>query len=190
MSPRRASAAGLAAPHGGGRACGACANLASDRVAAPTNALRMALTARCSATWTSARSRTRPPGCPRAGRVWCSVLTAGQLGSLRVVSVGVTTPEAIKEQRRGSPASVTTSRDLGVPTKGSLTGTPYPLAGGSSLMVMESRNEIRTFLASRRAMITSEQAGVATFGEMRRVPSLRPQLHRSQPLGWTAFNVD
>ena len=39
-------------------------------------------------------------------------------------------------------------------------------------------------------MITSEQAGVATFGEMRRVPSLRPQLDRSQPMGWTAFKVD
>jgi hypothetical protein len=57
-------------------------------------------------------------------------------------------------------------------------------------MVMESRNEIRTFVASRRAMITFEQAGVATFGEIGRVPSLRPQLHRSQPLGWTAFKVD
>ena len=74
---------------------------------------------------------------------------------------------------KGSPASVTTSRDWGVPAKGSLTGTPCLLPGGSSLMVMESWNEIRTFLASRRAMITSEQAGVATFGEMRRVPSLR-----------------
>ena len=40
----------LVAPHGGGGACGACANLAGYRVAAPTNALRMALTARCSAT--------------------------------------------------------------------------------------------------------------------------------------------
>jgi hypothetical protein len=57
-------------------------------------------------------------------------------------------------------------------------------------MVMESRKEFRTFLALRRGMITSEQAGVATFGEMRRVPSLRPQLHRSQPMGWTAFKVD
>jgi hypothetical protein len=57
-------------------------------------------------------------------------------------------------------------------------------------MVTESRKEIRTFLALRRGMITSEQAGVATFGEMRRVPSLRPQLHRSQPMGWTAFKVD
>ena len=40
-------------------------------------------------------------------------------------------------------------------------------------MVMESWNEIRTFLASRWAMITFEQAAVGTFGEMRRVPSLR-----------------
>ena len=57
-------------------------------------------------------------------------------------------------------------------------------------MVVESRGEIRTFLASRRALITSEQAGVAIFSEMRRLPSLRPQLHRSQPMGWTAFKVD
>ena len=57
-------------------------------------------------------------------------------------------------------------------------------------MVMESRNEIRTFLASRRAMITSEQGRRGDLGEMRRVPSFRPQLHRSQPLGWTAFEVD
>jgi hypothetical protein len=34
-------------------------------------------------------------------------------------------------------------------------------------------------------MITSEQEGVATFGEMRRA-----QLDRSQPMGWTAFKVD
>jgi hypothetical protein len=40
-------------------------------------------------------------------------------------------------------------------------------------MVMESWSEICTVLAPRRAMITFEQAGVATFGEMRRVPSLR-----------------
>ena len=76
------------------------------------------------------------------------------------------------------------------PAKGSLTGTPCLLPGGSSLMVMESWNEIRTFLASRWAMITFEQAAVGTFGEMRRVPSLRPQLHRSQLMGWTAFKVD
>jgi hypothetical protein len=37
-------------------------------------------------------------------------------------------------------------------------------------MVMESWNEICTCIASHRAMITFEQAGVATFGEMRRVP--------------------
>ena len=57
-------------------------------------------------------------------------------------------------------------------------------------MVMESRKEIRTFIALRRGMITSKQAGVATFGEMRRVPSLRPPRHRSQPMGRTAFKVD
>ena len=93
MSPRRASAAGLAAPHGGGRACG---NLAGYRVAAPTSALRMALVAGCSATWTSTRSGTRPRGSPRSGGV---VLGADRrpVGSL---CISLLSSEAIKEQRR------------------------------------------------------------------------------------------
>ena len=37
---------------------------------------------------------------------------------------------------------------------------------------MDSRNEIREFLATRRARITPQQAGLATFGR-RRVPGLR-----------------
>ena len=128
-------------------------------------------------------------GCPRSERVWCSVLTRPARQPACRVCRGYYT-RGDQGTERGSPAWVTTSRDWGVPAKGSLTGTPYPLPGGSSVMVMESWNEIRTFLAPRRAMITFEQACVATFGEMCRVPSLRPQLHRSQPTGWTAFKVD
>jgi transcriptional regulator with XRE-family HTH domain len=38
---------------------------------------------------------------------------------------------------------------------------------------MDPRAEVRDFLTSRRARITPEQAGLATYGEKRRVPGLR-----------------
>lgn len=38
---------------------------------------------------------------------------------------------------------------------------------------MDNRNEIRQFLASRRARITPEQAGLPNYGSNRRVPGLR-----------------
>jgi transcriptional regulator with XRE-family HTH domain len=38
---------------------------------------------------------------------------------------------------------------------------------------MDNRNEIREFLASRRAKLTPEQAGLPNFGGVRRVPGLR-----------------
>ena len=38
---------------------------------------------------------------------------------------------------------------------------------------MDNRNEVREFLASRRAKVTPEQVGVATLGDQRRVPGLR-----------------
>ena len=38
---------------------------------------------------------------------------------------------------------------------------------------MDTRNEIREFLTSRRAKITPEQAGLRTYGDNRRVPGLR-----------------
>lgn len=38
---------------------------------------------------------------------------------------------------------------------------------------MDNREEIRTFLTSRRAKITPERAGLATYGRTRRVPGLR-----------------
>jgi transcriptional regulator with XRE-family HTH domain len=41
------------------------------------------------------------------------------------------------------------------------------------LLVVDNRSEIREFLASRRARITPEQAGLPVFGGTRRVPGLR-----------------
>ena len=38
---------------------------------------------------------------------------------------------------------------------------------------MDSRREIREFLASRRARITPQQAGLVAYGRTRRVPGLR-----------------
>jgi hypothetical protein len=38
---------------------------------------------------------------------------------------------------------------------------------------MDNRSEVRDFLASRRARITPEQAGLPIYGGNRRVPGLR-----------------
>src|ERR1700746_506243 len=38
---------------------------------------------------------------------------------------------------------------------------------------MDAKNEIREFLTSRRAKITPDQAGLAIYGDNRRVPGLR-----------------
>ena len=54
-----------------------------------------------------------------------------------------------------------------------LTGPPTPGRDGSSIVVVDNRNEIRQFLASRRARITPEQAGLPTYGGNRRVAGLR-----------------
>src|SRR5215211_3025673 len=45
--------------------------------------------------------------------------------------------------------------------------------GGASLPGMDQRSEIREFLASRRARITPQQAGLPAYGANRRVPGLR-----------------
>jgi transcriptional regulator with XRE-family HTH domain len=47
------------------------------------------------------------------------------------------------------------------------------LGPGRSVECMDNRNEIRDFLASRRAKLTPEQAGLPNFGGIRRVPGLR-----------------
>jgi transcriptional regulator with XRE-family HTH domain len=41
---------------------------------------------------------------------------------------------------------------------------------------VDSRNEVREFLVSRRARITPEQAGLPVYGGNRRVPGLRPEV--------------
>jgi transcriptional regulator with XRE-family HTH domain len=46
-------------------------------------------------------------------------------------------------------------------------------ADGRTLVLVDTRNEIREFLTSRRARISPEQAGLSWYGENRRVPGLR-----------------
>ena len=50
----------------------------------------------------------------------------------------------------------------------------HPTPGGPTVDVMDTRDEIRDFLSSRRATITPEQAGLPAYGgAQRRVPGLR-----------------
>lgn len=51
--------------------------------------------------------------------------------------------------------------------------TPHARVSGPSLVVVDSRNEIRQFLASRRARITPKQVGLPAYGDNRRAPGLR-----------------
>ncbi len=45
--------------------------------------------------------------------------------------------------------------------------------GGRTLKSVDNRSEVREFLASRRARLTPDQAGLPTYGGNRRVPGLR-----------------
>jgi transcriptional regulator with XRE-family HTH domain len=45
--------------------------------------------------------------------------------------------------------------------------------GGPSLVLVDNRKDLREFLASRRARITPQQAGLPVYGGHRRVPGLR-----------------
>jgi transcriptional regulator with XRE-family HTH domain len=54
-----------------------------------------------------------------------------------------------------------------------LTGPLSVFLNDLPFLVMDNRSEIREFLASRRARITPEQAGLPVFGGTRRVPGLR-----------------
>ena len=54
-----------------------------------------------------------------------------------------------------------------------LPGPPTMGARDVASVVVDNRNEIREFLASRRARITPEQAGLPAYGGNRRVPGLR-----------------
>lgn len=52
-------------------------------------------------------------------------------------------------------------------------GTPQQLAMRPNLYSVDNRAEIREFLATRRAKLTPDQAGLASGGGKRRVPGLR-----------------
>ena len=57
-------------------------------------------------------------------------------------------------------------------SRGELTGTPWRAASPPTLGNMATSEELREFLATRRARITPEQAGLPSLGH-RRVPGLR-----------------
>ena len=61
---------------------------------------------------------------------------------------------------------------MGVPVKGGTGRVPQARAAGSTLRLVDTKQEIREFLTSRRGRITPEQAGLPTYGS-RRVPGLR-----------------
>src|SRR3984893_6183048 len=66
----------------------------------------------------------------------------------------------------------TGSRELRVLVDRGTGRVSHPPPGGSTLPVVDTKSEIREFLSSRRARITPEQAGLASYGP-RRVPGLR-----------------
>ena len=66
----------------------------------------------------------------------------------------------------------TGSRDVRVPVDRATNSVPQKGTSGSTLDLMETKQEIRDFLTSRRARITPEQAGLNSYGS-RRVPGLR-----------------
>jgi transcriptional regulator with XRE-family HTH domain len=54
-----------------------------------------------------------------------------------------------------------------------LTGPPRRPRGGHNLDVVDNRDDVRQFLATRRARITPQQAGLHVYDGNRRVPGLR-----------------
>jgi len=52
-------------------------------------------------------------------------------------------------------------------------GPPTAVGSAVAFCGVDNKDEIRDFLASRRAKISPEQSGLPTFGENRRVPGLR-----------------
>jgi transcriptional regulator with XRE-family HTH domain len=61
---------------------------------------------------------------------------------------------------------------VGVPVERGTGRVPQARTTASTLRLVDTRQEIRDFLTSRRARITPEQAGLASYGS-RRVPGLR-----------------
>jgi hypothetical protein len=54
-----------------------------------------------------------------------------------------------------------------------LSSPPIKASGADSVVIVDNRNDSRDFLASRRARITPQQAGLPAYGGNRRVPGLR-----------------
>ena len=61
---------------------------------------------------------------------------------------------------------------MGVPVERGTGRVPQARTTGSTLRLVDTKQEIREFLTSRRARITPEQAGLTSYGS-RRVPGLR-----------------
>ena len=71
----------------------------------------------------------------------------------------------------GSQQSVDLAK-VGVPVERGTGRVSQARTAGSTLRLVDTKQEIREFLTSRRARITPEQAGLASYGS-RRVPGLR-----------------
>ena len=147
MSPRRASAAGPGAAHGWTslRRLHQPRRLTESRL--PRTPSGWPLTARCSATWTAAARGLARHVAPRSGVVLgADRQLVGQ--PLHVASVVVSPPRGDQgTDKRSSMGDY--EETLGSPLlRGHPHRTPQPRPGGSSVMVVESRNEICTFKAS------------------------------------------
>jgi transcriptional regulator with XRE-family HTH domain len=62
---------------------------------------------------------------------------------------------------------------VGVPVYPGTGRAPQREPGGATLVLVDTKSEIREFLTSRRARITPDQVGLPVYGDNRRVPGLR-----------------
>src|SRR3954470_19504424 len=74
---------------------------------------------------------------------------------------------------RAPPRKPRSGRSYQTRSRQVLAEPPSPNRGGRSVAIVDNRAEVRDFLASRRAKITPEQAGLTLYGRNRRVPGLR-----------------
>jgi transcriptional regulator with XRE-family HTH domain len=103
--------------------------------------------------------RSRRPGLVAGTSVWPYVLRPVERVDVEVGTHGL-------YQQRGS-------RVGGSPVDPGTDWIPQAWRRGPTLPGMDTRNEIREFLTSRRGRITPGQAGLPVFGGSRRVPGLR-----------------
>src|SRR5688500_7585813 len=85
-------------------------------------------------------------------------------------------PPSTGGPRGGNTQGTRDRSGVAVPVVPGTDRAPLPGCGRSSLDVVDSnavRDEVRDFLASRRARITPEQAGLPVYGSNRRVKGLR-----------------